>query len=208
MRALPFGMWAGVTMPDDANYAPDYGPQPARSYTRARQHLQITQPTPNAYIGVHTAFALLPWGDLTAGAPERWLFVVTAVGRHVDTDGAEMHAGEAYLLSWDAAAAARWQPSSLPRKVAHQYYYDWGRQQGTHPHSEAVPSWGDISLGSVGANGEELHPQPHQHAAPQLQGWGDRRAATPDTAASSSTKPRSAPLTSARPGPPVPHAAP
>ena len=43
-----------------------------------------------------------------------------------------MHAGEAYLLFWEQATA-RWRPSSLPRNVAHQYYYDWGRQQGTHP---------------------------------------------------------------------------
>ena len=186
MRALPFGIWAGVTMPDGANYAPDYGPQLARSYTRARQHLQSAQPTPNAYIGVHTAFALLPWGDLTAGAPERWLLVVTAVGRHVDTDGAEMHAGEAYLLSWDATAA-RWQPSSLPRKVAQQYYYDWGRQQGTHPiqrpcpHGETYPlgQWEQMAMNFIpnpistqhrsyrdGGTGTQTHPAPQPAPAP------------------------------------------
>ncbi|CAE7590509.1 unnamed protein product, partial [Symbiodinium necroappetens] len=146
MRALPFGVWAGITMPDRATHGPDYGPQPARSYARARQHIQPTQPLPNAYIGVHTAFTLLPWGDLVAGAPDRWLMVITAVGRHVDTDGAELHPGEAYLLSWDTAAA-RWQPSSLPRKVAHQYYYDWGRQQGTHPIQQPYPPGETYPLG-------------------------------------------------------------
>ena len=103
MRALPFAVWGRRQLALGR-----------RTPTTTQARAQRLHRGPH---GFHTP----PLQDL------RWLLVVTAVGRNVDvdTEGAEMHAGKAYLLSWEQATA-RWRPSSLPRNVAHQYYYDWG----------------------------------------------------------------------------------
>ena len=160
MRSGPFGIWAAITTHSHATYAADYGPQPARSYTRARQTLRDSEPVPDAYIGVNTAFALFPWGDIQHGAPEKFLMWVTATGGQRDPDGAEMHPGDAYLLEWDRGEQ-RWRPGNLPRKVAQQYYYDWGRHRGTPAITRPPPNGATYPLGQWEQMALNLIPRPY-----------------------------------------------
>ncbi|CAE7330292.1 hus1 [Symbiodinium necroappetens] len=160
MRSGPYGIWAAVTTHTGANFAADYGPSPARNYARARQVLQSHQQTPNAYIGVNTAFTLLPWGDITQGSPEKFLMWITATGGHRDPEGAEMHPGDAFILEWDRAER-RWRPGNLPRKVAQQYYYDWGRHRGTPMITRPPPPGATHPLGHWEQMAMNLIPRPY-----------------------------------------------
>ncbi|CAE7300179.1 unnamed protein product, partial [Symbiodinium necroappetens] len=160
MRSGPFGIWAAITTHSQATFAADYGPQPARSYTRARQTLRDSEPVPDAYIGVNTAFALFPWGEIQHGAPEKFLMWVTATGGQRDPDGADMHPGDAYLLEWDRGEQ-RWRPGNLPRKVAQQYYYDWGRHRGTPAITRPPPNGATYPLGQWEQMALNLIPRPY-----------------------------------------------
>ena len=185
MRSGPFGIWAAITTHEGANFAADYSPSPARSYTRARPTLRSTEPVPDAYIGVNTAFTLLPWGNIDQGAPEKFLMWITAVGGYRDPDGAEMHPGDAYILN-------------LPRKVAQQYYYDWGRHRRTPPISRPPPPGATYPLGQWEQMAMNLIPRPYTMTAPT---GSSSSQAQPAAATSSSSGTQPAPTTGPTPAP-------
>ncbi|CAE7255283.1 TTLL6 [Symbiodinium sp. CCMP2456] len=158
LRACPFGVWAGVTMARGAHNHPMYE-QRARAYTRARQQLLDGGETPSAYVGRNTAFALLPWGQITDGAPDKWLMIVTALGRQVDDEAAHMQPGDMYLLEWNPRTQ-RWHRGRLPRKVGIQYYYDWSRQRGTNPIRHPPPTGQTHPIGQWEQMAIDLIPRP------------------------------------------------
>ena len=93
MRALAYGVWAGIVLNTGSTLAPNYDRQASKGYMRARQERRQGTGMPPGRMGVTRPSPYSRGGKSGGGRPERWLLHITVVGQLQDTTATTLRPG-------------------------------------------------------------------------------------------------------------------